>query len=70
MENDLDGPLWTIVPHVDGDQDAVRPGALHQPVHRRLMAIEPAALAFERLQDESLEITEVIVDDAIHFSRE
>jgi len=69
MQDNFERALRTIVVHDNGGQGAMSPGTPHESIYGFLMAIEPAPFAFERLQNERLEIAEVIVDDAIHLSR-
>ena len=69
MENNLDRALGMVVVDVDGGEDAMGPGTVHDFQHGLFMTDKATAFAFERFEDEGFEIAEVIVDDAVDLAR-
>src|SRR5450631_2748196 len=69
VQHDLLGAVWRVPFDEHARQNALRPGAVHDPFGFRLTGGE-ASGAILRVQDESAEVAKTVVDKIHHFAGE
>ena len=70
VQDDLERMLRVIMPQNHGRYYTQHPGALHDGMHPRFVALEAMPLSFKGLKDERFEVPKVIVHNPIDLPSE